>query len=139
MPLDAGPRPRVAVIGGGNAGMVALCEAAACLGGHARTVIGLALSGHRRLVASGVIYGPTGRVATGYTATMMGTWDSTGGTLNESFRSIAGGTQDRAWRLTAPGADDVSRHWPGDGFRRHRSPSATRCGCPSMPAAGGST
>jgi hypothetical protein len=66
------------------------------------------------LVASGVIYGPTGRVATRFTAEMQGSWDAEGGTLAESFRFDSGRTLDRAWRIV-PGeagrftatADDV--------------------------------
>jgi hypothetical protein len=56
------------------------------------------------LVASGVIYGPTGRVATRFVADMQGTWDSEGGTLAEDFRYDSGGTQQREWRIV-PGPD----------------------------------
>lgn len=56
------------------------------------------------LVASGVIYGPTGRVATRFVADMEGQWDATGGTLSESFRYASGGAQQRVWRLTVPEA-----------------------------------
>lgn len=56
------------------------------------------------LVASGVIYGPTGRVATRFVADMRGTWDDTGGTLAEDFRYSSGSTQQRAWRIR-PEAD----------------------------------
>lgn len=67
------------------------------------------------LVASGVIYGPTGRVAARFAADMTGTWDENGGTLAESFRYDSGRTQERAWRIV-PGeggrftatADDVA-------------------------------
>ena len=55
------------------------------------------------LKASGVIYGPTGRVAARFTADMEGTWDADGGTLAESFRYDSGRTQERAWRIV-PGA-----------------------------------
>lgn len=66
------------------------------------------------LVASGVIYGPTGRVAARFVADMEGAWDAEGGTLSERFRYDSGGAQDRAWRIV-PGeggrftatADDV--------------------------------
>lgn len=66
------------------------------------------------LVASGVIYGPTGRVATRFVADMDGRWDAEGGTLTESFRYDTGRTQAREWRIV-PGeggrftatADDV--------------------------------
>jgi len=56
------------------------------------------------LVASGVIYGPTGRVATRFVADMRGTWDDEGGTLAEDFRYDDGRTQRRAWRIV-PGPD----------------------------------
>ncbi len=56
------------------------------------------------LVASGVIYGPTGRVATRFAADMEGRWDADGGTLAESFRYDSGRTQERAWHIV-PGAD----------------------------------
>jgi hypothetical protein len=66
------------------------------------------------LVASGVIYGPTGRVATRFTADMQGTWDAAGGRLDESFRYDTGRTQQRAWQITTAAdgrftasADDV--------------------------------
>lgn len=57
------------------------------------------------LVASGVIYGPTGRVATRFVADMQGTWNGAEGTLDETFRYASGETQQRAWRFTAAGPD----------------------------------
>lgn len=54
--------------------------------------------------ASGVIYGPTGRVAARFVADMQGSWDADGGTLSERFRYDSGRTQDRAWRII-PGPD----------------------------------
>ena len=98
------------------------------------------------LVASGVIYGPTGRVATRFVADMQGTWDAAGGTLAEDFRYATGRTQQRAWRIVSgpdgrftATADDVV----GAGERR-RSPArprccATACACRRRPAAGRST
>lgn len=56
------------------------------------------------LFAEGVIYGPTGRVATRFVAEMAGAWDAEGGTLTEDFRYDSGGTQRRAWRIL-PGPD----------------------------------
>lgn len=56
------------------------------------------------LVASGVLYGPTGRVVSRFVADMEGTWDDRGGTLAEHFRYDSGSTQTRAWRIV-PGAD----------------------------------
>lgn len=60
-----------------------------------------ALSGP--LVASGVIYGPTGRVSSRFVADMHGTWDNAGGTLSEDFRYDSGMTQQRAWRIVPDG------------------------------------
>lgn len=73
------------------------------------------------LVASGVIYGPTGRVATRFTADMRGTWNAAGGTLAESFRFDSGTTLERTWRIV-PGeagrftatADDVAGTGEGE-------------------------
>ena len=56
------------------------------------------------LTASGVLYGPTGRVAARFTADMKGAWDEEGGTLAEDFRYDSGRTQCRQWRFV-PGAD----------------------------------
>jgi hypothetical protein len=60
-----------------------------------------ALSGP--LVASGVIYGPTGRVASRFVADMEGTWDNEGLTLSEDFRYDSGRTQQREWRILPEG------------------------------------
>ncbi len=67
------------------------------------------------LVADGVIYGPTGRMATRFAADIEGSWTGAEGTLTESFRYASGETQERVWRFTAAGpegqfsgrADDV--------------------------------
>lgn len=56
------------------------------------------------LVSSGVIYGPTGRVATRFAAEMQGTWGAEGGTLAESFRFDSGRQLDRVWHIVL-GAD----------------------------------
>lgn len=70
------------------------------------------------LLCDGMIFGPTGRVTSRFTAEMEGTWDGDRGTLRERFRYDTGRMQDRAWNLTVlPGgriraeADDV----PGAG------------------------
>lgn len=55
------------------------------------------------LVASGVIYGPAGRVATRFVADMEGRWDNEGGILSEDFRYDTGRTQQRAWRIVPDG------------------------------------
>ena len=51
------------------------------------------------LIASGVIHGPDGRVATRFVAQMQGTWDAEGGTLAEDFQYDTGRTQQRVWHL----------------------------------------
>ncbi len=56
------------------------------------------------LVANGVVYGPTGRVATRFVADMNGVWDAEGGILSEDFRYDTGRTQKRSWRIV-PGPD----------------------------------
>jgi len=52
------------------------------------------------LHCEGVIYGPTGRVTSRFTAQMEGRWEGNRGTLDEHFRYIGGNVQDRQWRLT---------------------------------------
>lgn len=52
------------------------------------------------ILCEGVIYGPTGRVASRFVADMEGRWDGNTGTLAEHFRYDSGRVQDRKWRLT---------------------------------------
>lgn len=53
------------------------------------------------IACEGVIYGPTGRVASRFTADFMAEWDGNRGTMREHFRYDGGAsTQDREWRLT---------------------------------------
>ncbi|MCX7643885.1 MAG: DUF3833 domain-containing protein [Rhodobacteraceae bacterium] len=52
------------------------------------------------ILCEGVIYGPTGRVASRFVADMEGRWDGNTGTLAERFRYDSGRVQDRQWRLT---------------------------------------
>ena len=47
----------------------------------------------------GVIYGPTGRVASRFVADMVGEWDGNTGTLRETFRYDSGAVQERCWTL----------------------------------------
>lgn len=47
----------------------------------------------------GVIYGPTGRVASRFSARFNANWDGNRGTMTEHFRYCSGTTQDREWRL----------------------------------------
>lgn len=47
----------------------------------------------------GMIHGPTGRLASRFTAQMHGHWDGANGVLAENFTYASGGTQAREWRL----------------------------------------
>ncbi len=68
-----------------------------------------------KMISEGVIFGPTGRVASRFTAEMQGDWHEGGGTLKESFTYAGGGGQNREWvitdadpgRFTATAADIV--------------------------------
>lgn len=51
------------------------------------------------ILCEGVIYGPTGRVASRFVAEMEGVWDGNTGILRERFRYDSGRMQDREWRL----------------------------------------
>lgn len=48
----------------------------------------------------GVVYGPTGRVTSRFSADMHGTWDGSRGVLSEEFLYDSGAMQSREWRLT---------------------------------------
>lgn len=52
------------------------------------------------LVSEGMIFGPTGRVVSRFTADMHGAWDGPKGLLKEHFTFASGDTQDRVWDLT---------------------------------------
>lgn len=52
------------------------------------------------ILCEGVIYGPTGRVASRFVADMEARWEGNTGTMRESFRYDSGARQERAWRLT---------------------------------------
>jgi hypothetical protein len=52
------------------------------------------------ILCEGVIYGPTGRVASRFVADMEGEWQGNVGTLKEQFRYDSGREQDRCWTLT---------------------------------------
>jgi hypothetical protein len=51
------------------------------------------------LLADGVLYGPTGRVNTRFTAEMQGAWEGGRGRLAEDFRYSTGWEQHREWRI----------------------------------------
>lgn len=72
------------------------------------------------ILCEGVIYGPTGRVASRFVADLHGRWEGNRGTLDEHFRYSSGDEQRRRWHLTLGNdgaivaeADDLTR--PGDG------------------------
>ena len=52
------------------------------------------------ILCEGVIYGPTGRVTSRFSATMVGVWQGNRGVLREHFRYDSGTEQHREWRLT---------------------------------------
>jgi len=51
------------------------------------------------ILCEGVIYGPTGRVASRFVADFNATWDGETGKMTEHFRYSSGRTQDREWTL----------------------------------------
>ncbi|MGL5010256.1 MAG: DUF3833 domain-containing protein [Paracoccaceae bacterium] len=51
------------------------------------------------ILCEGVIYGPTGRIASRFVAHMTGSWDGNTGTLTERFHYDSGTVQDRVWTL----------------------------------------
>ncbi|MEM8630522.1 MAG: DUF3833 domain-containing protein [Pseudomonadota bacterium] len=52
------------------------------------------------LLCEGVIYGPTGRVTSRFTADFEASWDGNKGTMAEDFAYDSGAVQKREWRLT---------------------------------------
>ncbi|MGR3542352.1 MAG: DUF3833 family protein [Hasllibacter sp.] len=52
------------------------------------------------ILCEGMIYGPTGKVTSRFTADMHGTFRGGTATLTERFRYDSGTVQDREWRLT---------------------------------------
>lgn len=52
------------------------------------------------MICEGIIYGPTGRVASRFVADFDVHWSGTEGTMNEVFRYDDGSTQTRAWHLS---------------------------------------
>lgn len=51
------------------------------------------------IVSEGVIFGPSGRVISRFTAKMRGEWDGSSGTLTEDFDYAGGNSQKRKWHL----------------------------------------
>jgi len=52
------------------------------------------------IACEGVIYGPTGRVSSRFTADFEAEWDGNKGVMREHFRYCDGSEQNREWRLT---------------------------------------
>ncbi|TCO69609.1 DUF3833 domain-containing protein [Rhodovulum euryhalinum] len=52
------------------------------------------------ILCEGVIYGPTGRVASRFVADIEARWDGNTGTMAEEFRYDSGATQSRCWNFT---------------------------------------
>lgn len=52
------------------------------------------------IACEGMIYGPTGRVTSRFTAHFEASWDGDTGTMIEEFFYDSGNVQKRAWRLT---------------------------------------
>lgn len=50
--------------------------------------------------SEGVLYGPTGKVALSFVATMVGEWSGNVGTLKENFTYSNGTEQNREWTIT---------------------------------------
>lgn len=60
------------------------------------------------ILCEGVIYGPTGRVASRFVADMEARWDGDEGVMTEVFRYDGGSVQHREWRLRVDAAGQVS-------------------------------
>ncbi|MEM6384885.1 MAG: DUF3833 family protein [Pseudomonadota bacterium] len=52
------------------------------------------------LLCDGIIYGPTGRVASRFTAKFDAEWDGNSGVMREHFQYDSGAEQHREWRLS---------------------------------------
>ena len=70
------------------------------------------------LLCEGLIYGPTGRVASRFVAQMTASWDGNTGTLKERFHYDSGTVQDRVWTL----------HLTPDGAIRAEAPDVVGTG-----------
>jgi hypothetical protein len=70
------------------------------------------------ILCEGLIYGPTGRVASRFVAHMEGSWEGNTGTLKERFHYDSGTVQDRVWTL----------HLNGDGAIRAEAPDVVGAG-----------
>jgi len=52
------------------------------------------------IVCEGIIYGPTGRVSSRFTADFEASWDGNVGVMKEVFHYDSGNSQNREWKLT---------------------------------------
>ena len=64
------------------------------------------------ILCEGLIYGPTGRVASRFVAHMVGSWDGNTGTLREEFRYDSGTVQNRVWTLHLTADGDIRAEAP---------------------------
>jgi Protein of unknown function (DUF3833) len=78
------------------------------------------------ILCEGLIYGPTGRVASRFVADMDGSWDGNTGTLRERFHYDSGTVQDRVWTL----------HLTPDGNIRAEAPDVIGAGSGRAEGAG---
>ena len=60
------------------------------------------------IACDGIIYGPTGRVSSRFTADFHATWDGNAGRMTEHFRYDSGTVQDRLWHLTLDDAGNIT-------------------------------
>ncbi len=81
------------------------------------------------ILCEGVIYGPTGRVASRFVADMEGTWDGNTGLLKERFRYDSGRTQDRFWKLTLGNDGTIRAEAPMWWARARGAPKGRACSC----------
>ena len=60
------------------------------------------------MACEGIIYGPTGRVTSRFTAEMEAVWNGNQGRMSEHFKYDSGTVQDREWRLTVDDAGNIA-------------------------------
>ena len=59
------------------------------------------------IACDGIIYGPTGRVSSRFTADFHAEWDGNTGRMSEHFRYDSGTKQDRLWHLALDDAGNI--------------------------------
>jgi len=59
------------------------------------------------MITEGMIYGPTGKVASRFVATMNAEWVGDSGTMTENFVYSSGREQNRAWAFSMTGKDGL--------------------------------